>query len=391
MSEEEKKTPETPVNETQNTEKVVETSPVKEDSDFADATKPLSETPAPALAPAEEVKPAVQLQKIEETPEAKPKEKKPEDKKPAAPIVYAYNDAHLQGIEDARLGFFKDYKHENLIKWIVTGAILVVIIAAWIIPSLFSEIEDYSLYITLGIVALALVALGIYSHFMRKNLDKAMKNYFSRFYELTNAYVFEGTGVSEVTGTVDDKITPEEFNAAGLYKDVYKVGSRASITFKYRDLKCGLADAAGQVKGKRALQAVFVGKFFRAPNNHVGSDVIIYFKGNDRALPPTVLEGLPVLEDDARMVIYGDESVKRLLTLKLRNALSKIHTNETLVDLAISIKSGETFFAMGYEDTLMVLPLEKPFNPAPTEQCKEDIAKVLGIVDALNFKHEETK
>jgi len=38
----------------------------------------------------------------------------------------------------------------------------------------------------------------------------------------------------------------------------------------------------------------------------------------------------------------------------------------------------------------MVLPLEKPFNPAPTEELKADTALVFGIVDAFQT-HSETK
>lgn len=47
------------------------------------------------------------------------------------------------------------------------------------------------------------------------------------------------------------------------------------------------------------------------------------------------------------------------------------------------------FFAVGYEDDLMVLPLEKPFNPAPTRQNKGDIQKILDFVDALTTRHED--
>jgi hypothetical protein len=45
---------------------------------------------------------------------------------------------------------------------------------------------------------------------------------------------------------------------------------------------------------------------------------------------------------------------------------------------------------MGYEYDLMVLPLEKPFNPAPTKQHQEDMTKIFDLLDAIDKseKHE---
>ena len=88
------------------------------------------------------------------------------------------------------------------------------------------------------------------------------------------------------------------------------------------------------------------------------------------------------------MVVYGEAGAKRALTKKVRDAIAKFQTNETLCDVSIVIKEGKTFVLLGYEDTLMVLPMEKPFNPAPTTQFKNDFAKVLALVDASNFKEE---
>ena len=57
--------------------------------------------------------------------------------------------------------------------------------------------------------------------------------------------------------------------------------------------------------------------------------------------------------------------------------------------MALTVNEKGFFLAMGYEDDLMVLPLDKPFNPQPTIQNKEDIEKVLNLVDAFEFRLED--
>ena len=340
------------------------------ESDFADEAKK-SEPAVPEKAPEQ----PLEEKSVEEKPKEEPKQPEPSS--------YTYDDANLQSIETARQAFLKSYKKENMKRWIVSIAVLAIIIAAWIIPTLIEAMASYSLYVTLSVVAVAIVALGIYSYFMRKKLDEGVKGYFKEFYNLTSAYVF-GEGVSDVSGSVDDKIAEADFTKCGLYKDIFKVGSRASIAFSYHGMKCGIADCAAQTKGHKALETSFVGKFLHADNNYDGPTIDLYFKGNDRALPPTAVKDLGVIEDDKVMAVYGPEEAKKLLTLKFRSLLKKIQTNRILVDVAISIQPGETFFCIGYEDDLMVLPLQKPFNPAPTQRYKADLALFLEIAEHLN-------
>ena len=96
-----------------------------------------------------------------------------------------------------------------------------------------------------------------------------------------------------------------------------------------------------------------------------------------------------MIEDSKSMVIYGSGKARSLLTKKVREALAKFDTNKTFIDMALTVNEKGLFLAMGYEDDLMVLPLDKPFNPQPTIQNKEDIEKVLNLVDAFEFRLED--
>lgn len=362
--------------------------PVEEESDFADEAKPVS---APVEEkPVEEKKPEqpkVDLFAEKEAPEA-PAEVAPAKGK-APEVKYDYVDEDLQAIETARVNFFKIYKKQNLIKWIVTGIILVAILGTWLGVTLTGNgTQNWATVTILVVVAVAVIGLGVYSVMFRKKLDKAMKGYFADYYTHNNHYVF-GDQISSLTGTVDDKLDATMFNAAGLYKNVAKVGSRDCLHFVYKGKSIVMADAAGQINGQKSLQTCFVGKFIAVPNANEGAEIIIYLKGNKRALPPTTLDNYQVLEDDKTMVVYGPADGKKILTHAVREALAAIDTDATLVDVAISVKRGMTYIAMGYEDNLMVLPMDKPFNPAPTMELKKNMSQVFALIDAFDVTHED--
>ncbi len=359
------------------------------ESDFADEVKP-EPVPVEEAAPEEEPQPEVNLYKEEEVEEPAPEEPQKEKAKTAS--SFDYSDENLAAIENARSEFHKAYKKTNLIKWIVTGVSLLFIVLGYLIPNVVPELKNqsWSLYITLGVLLAAIIALGVYSFISRKKIDQMMNDYFAKFYSFTNAYAFGERGISNLQGGVTNKIQPEDLRACNLYSDIVKVGSRDLISFDYHDETIKVVDCAAQTRGeKNTLRTVFVGKMVVAPNRYDGEGIVVYLKGNKRALPPTNLAGLSVLEDHADYVVYGKKGNRKGLTKKALDVIKSIQTDKTLVDLAVSIQPGNTYFLMGYEDTLMVLPLDKPFDPAPTEHYREDMEKVLATIDALNgFKAE---
>lgn len=349
---------------------------VEEESDFADEAKP-------APAPIEE---KIEEEKIEEEPielhaEESPEEEQTEESAPQ-PAEIQYDDENLESIEKARQEFFTVYSKNNKIKWIITAVSVLIIICGWLIPNAIEAIKDYSMIVAIACCAVGLVGLLIYNSIYKKKLQAAMQHYFHEYYDHTNSYALP-EGVENLQGSVDTKLDPEEFKECDIYKEVSKVGSRACYTFDYCGKSIKMVDAAAQVVGGRMMQTVFVGKYLVTSNNYEGSDILIYFKGNKRALPPTNLAGRKVLSDSKNIVIYGDKEAEKIVTDKVREALSQFQTNKTFVDMAIAIRKGKTYFAMGYEDDLMVISLEKKFNPEPTKQFKGDLNKVLELIKLL--------
>lgn len=365
-----------------------------DDDGFTDEVD-LSAPVTPEEKPGEEAKPSeptIDLYKEEEPKkEADPAAAKVELEEKSA-ILETEED--LQAIEAARQVFYAFYRKASRIKWIVTVIMIVIVAVAWIVPS-FIQIgvdeegnavglpTEVTLGIGIGGIVLMLAILLGFNVYYKKRVEKAMSDYFNSYYTANDDYVFGGL-VSDRTGNVDCKIKDTDLTDAGLYRDVFKVGSRDAIEFTYNGHRALYCDCSASVKGQKSLATVFVGKMMRIDNDFQGNELLVYLKGNKRALPPTTLEGRNLIEDTRTMLVYGEHDSKRLLTKEVRNTIANIATDSILVDLSILVKPGKTYFFFGYEDSLMVLPYDKPFDPKPTMHLKEDTRKTFALVDALD-------
>lgn len=359
-----------------------------EESDFADEVKTPEQEPE-EIPEEQPVEPSVDMYKSEpaegELSGAEEQNASNDASKPD------YSDPDLEGIEEARAIFHKVNRKYNIIKWILTGAALAILACSWVIPNTIPAIQEWNqsaptIIMVCGIVV-ALVLMIATSAIFRKKVEKAMGEYFDAYYLHSNAYVY-GARVGVLTGSVHDKLKKEDIVESNIYKDCNHIGSRATYSFDYDGVKVTVADAAAQSLEKRTQRTLFVGKYFFYDNNYKGSDILIYLKGNNRALPPNNLAGRNLLEDTRTMVIYGDGTAHKVLTKRVKDALAAFDTNKTFIDMAISIREGKTYLAVGFEDDLMVLPLKDAFDPGPTRELKKVTGQVLDLIEALNHPHD---
>ena len=309
---------------------------------------------------------------------------------PEEPVKESTGYPHpaLQKVEDTRSVFWKSYKIHNTLKLVVMMVCLAAIVVAFIVfPNTpLKNTPKLQTGLTIGVAVLALAGTYCYSLYVRKKFERKMREYFTLYFNCCNEYVFGEKPYSEVTLIEPGKITLDEFNECLLYKDVIESGSRGMTTFKYNNIEMSIVDCAGNVKAEKRMKPVFVGKMVRAKAKYEGElPVIVYLKGNDRSLPPTNLEGISNVQEDQQLVIYSEyKDWKKVLTGPVMKALEAIKTGKLLVDVAVSIHHGKVFVMMGYDDPLMVLPLQTEFNSKPTESYKKDVDLVCKLVEALN-------
>lgn len=296
-------------------------------------------------------------------------------------VEIKYEEENLENIENARKEFYKIFKIENILKWVMGLFVMAVMIVAFIVIMPASSLWAF---IACGIALAILIAYYI---IVKQINTKKLNAYFESYYKSCENFVFDDKEIySNLSGGVLDRIDVETFNKCDLYKDVVQVGSREHLKFTYQNkLNCSIVDCAAQIKTVKRLQPVFVGKLLTAPNTYEGENIIVYIKGNERSLPPTNVEGLRKVLNTKKMVIYSNEEKQpAIINNHFKAAINKIITNNILVDVAISIQKGATYVALGYEDNLMVLPLQDKFNPIPLTQYKKDLVNVLDLISLLN-------
>lgn len=338
-----------------------------------------------------EEEPIIENKEVEEKkeeakePVAEENEKKVEKEEPDS---YEYNDPRLESIEEARLAWYSGYKKKNRIKILIFAFLLMGMLVSWILPTTIMRDAGLTpLVIALGICAGCLVILAVISTIFRKSQTKNINEYFRSYYHAVDDYVFDGLDIKNIEGDIDSKITLEEFKNMSVYSPVSTVGSRNNITFVYQGMSCALVDAAAEKDAGKALQTIFVGKFLRCDNklDIKGDDgLVIYFKGSQKALPPEGLEKLAKLDEKKNYCVYGDPADKKILTKAIKDELGKFRMTSLLCDVTIVIKCDRTFIGLGYDDPLMVLPSQKPFNPEYVTEFKGEFKDYINFALMLN-------
>lgn len=300
--------------------------------------------------------------------------------------TFTYENESLLNIENARKEFLTNYKAQNRFRILLSciGIVLCIVIFV-VIPNTIKD-SKVALPVMLASLGLVLCSLLVYSFYSRRRLQKRMREYFRFFYEEANKFSLEGEDFKEIVQQNPDKLQMQQFTDCGMYKDIVEVGSRGLTSFEYKKIPTMICDCAGQIKTQKRLQPVFVGKYLFAPSNYNDENpLIIYLKGDERKLPPTNVEGLKKVIDDEKMVVYtNNKNYSKLLSKELKGLLGEVVLDKDLVDLAISLTPGRCFVCMGYDDPLMVIPMERPYNPGPITKFKSDLKVIMKIIEVLN-------
>lgn len=346
----------------------------------------VNEEPKEENQPEEKVEEKVEPK--EDTPVEKKEEPEESSKEEEKVAPETYSDENLGKIEEHRKELFAVYKKQNLWKWVFSLISISILVFAFIgVPNILPGEDQNTLRLTLMIVlaAISLLMMFSYSFFLRRALNKKVRTYFDNVYTCLNAYHFDSPNVSVDTVEVSKALSKVQFDEAHLYKNVLQVNSRNLVEVKYKNINVLIADAAGQINDGKRLRPIFVGKFIEAPFAYKDDPIIVYAKGDKRSIAPTETDDMKLVYDDEKMAVYSNNSDwNKIVNAKFKEHLFKIKLDKTLIDIAISIRDGKVFFCLGYDDDLMILPLEKKFLERPNVEFKEDLYNVFDFIEYLN-------
>ncbi len=319
----------------------------------------------------------------QETPDVEPSIEEPQNEE------ISYESEHLANIETNRAEFLKFYHGQNIWKWVVGLAALVIILVDFlVVPNFFPESFNGGarFAILLVIAGIAIAGVGTYTILIKKSLNKKMKAYFANYYTESNNYVLEAEGFSEAELQSPDKIEQVQFDENKIYFNVANVGSRGLTTFRYHEKPMYFCDCAAQTKIEKAVKPVFVGKYLVGDCKYAEQDpIIIYIKGDERSLPPTNVEEVSLVLNEKDLFIYSNnKNWNKTVNSKVVKALQKIKPNEYLIDVTISLVNDKAYFCLGYDDKLMVLPLQQVYDAAPIMQFKKDFIDFVNLLEDLD-------
>lgn len=306
---------------------------------------------------------------------------------PEEPKPIVYDSELLEGIEVERGKFYNHFRVQNTLKTVIFILCLVAIVVACIvIPNVVEGNDNLKTGLMLGICVVAAGGAIAYSAITKRSMNSRMRKYFNYYYKNVNEYAMDQEGFANPVLQEPGKIDINLFRDCNLYKDIVDVGSRGLTEFEYNGIPMRIVDCAGNIKDEKRMRPVFVGKMLHCAGAYLGEQsIVIYFKGNDKALPPTNVSESKVIEDNEKYIIYSNSAdAKKVIKPAIKKLLDSINMNEYLVDLAISLHDGKIYAMFGYDDPLMILPLQKQFDPKPNEQFKKDLGQVIKLVEALN-------
>ncbi len=322
----------------------------------------------------------------EEKAEETPVENLTEEEIQSEPAKPVYDAEELQTIEDERKVFLQKYRSGNRLISILFFVVMFAMVATFIVIPNVGQGASWQLPVMISVAVVLLVGVLVYSYLTRKSMTQKMRDYFSVFYGNMNKFVFGSKSFDKVVFENPGKIEDHLFLDSNLYKDVLEVRSRGATTFEFEHKPMLVCDCAGSVKAYKRVQPIFVGKYLVTGNKYEGKDPIyIYIKGDNRALPPTNLDDVKVVKDDKAMSIYSNNpNWDKTLTTKVMKIVYSLKPNKELVDVAISIQPKTTYIALGYDDPLMVVPLDRPFDQEPVKIYKKDILKACQLSKELD-------
>ena len=292
-------------------------------------------------------------------------------------------------IEEARLDFNKFFKKGRIRSYIIMGVVFLVA-AASVFCITFQQVPALKI-VGWSLIGVALVGMIVYYIVTRNSMPNATKKYIAVVNKELNQRNFSDTKYQDVKTDTKEKLELSKPLSDNIYSGLNNIASRNVITghfagrsFKVCDL--GLYTGAGKQRA-----SAFVGKYVSLPNDlHFEGRYIINVKSATPVDLPSDIADLTVLSEEDGVVIYGKEGAKFASDLgkDFLKQIKDIEVKESLLGLNIVIWGGHSSAYASYDDTVMTLPFEKPFNKVANEKYAEDLLAIMNAF-ALLVKKEK--
>ena len=279
-------------------------------------------------------------------------------------------------IEDARQDLYKAYAKSRRISNILMFAVVVAICGI-----MFMIIQNNQVLKIVGysLAGALIVGMILYYVLTRKNLPNKVQKYVPFVMKTLNDKMFTMPGFSSIENNPEEKLQMDDLVGDGVYVEANNINSRNVVRGVYNGHHFLYAEAAltRPAQKKQQVPPLFVGRYISVPNQMKFEGRFIFnFKNPKQPLDtPNAINDLKVLEEKDDFVVYGPENANYhdVIDNKIISQLKKLQIEGHLLNLNVVFWGGHTAAYISYDDAILSVPFDKPFDKNGFEASLDDL------------------
>ena len=288
-----------------------------------------------------------------------------------------------QVVEDARRDLYKSYQTSRRISNIVMISVVAAICGAMFLIIQQNNVMRIIGYSLAGALVVGMILYYVFTH---KNFPNKTKAYVALVSKTINDEMFKNKAFSEIKSDPEEKLKMDDLVGDGIYAEANGINSRNVVRGVYRGHHFLYAEAALTRPSSRKQQnpPIFVGRYFSIPNDmKFDNRFVVVVKNLKEPLDlPNAVSDLVVLEEKEDFMVYGPEGAnyRDVLDNKVISKIRKVKVEGHLLNMNIVFWAGHTAVYLSYDDAIMSVPFEKPFDKEGFEQSFADLLTIFSAI-----------
>ena len=279
-------------------------------------------------------------------------------------------------IEDARQDLYKAYAKSRRISNILMFAVVVAICGI-----MFMIIQNNQVLKIVGysLAGALIVGMILYYVLTRKNLPNKVQKYVPFVMKTLNDKMFTMPGFSNIENNPEEKLQMDDLVGDGVYVEANNINSRNVVRGVYNGHHFLYAEAAltRPAQKKQQVPPLFVGRYISVPNQMKFEGRFLFnFRNPKQPLDtPNAINDLKVLEEKDDFVVYGPENANYhdIIDNRIISQFKKLQIEGHLLNLNVVFWGGHTAVYISYDDAILSVPFDKPFDKDGFEKSLDDL------------------
>ena len=279
-------------------------------------------------------------------------------------------------IEDARQDLYKAYAKSRRISNILMFAVVIAICGI-----MFLIIQENQALKIVGYSLAGALVVGMILYYVltRKNLPNKVQSYVPLVMKRLNEKMFSMPGFSDITNNPEEKLQLDDLVGDGVYAEASNINSRNVVRGVYNEHHFLYAEAAltRPVQKKQQVPPLFVGRYISIPNQMKFDGRFIFdFRNPKQPLDvPNAISDLKVLEEKDDFVVYGPDGANYhdVIDNKILSQFKKLLIEGHLLNVNVVFWGGHTAVYLSYDDSILSVPFDKPFDKDGFEKSLDDL------------------